>query len=269
MIIIGEKINGAIPKTAAAIEARDGAYIRELAVAQEEAGADYLDVCAGTAPDKEEEALRWLLGVVQGASDLPVCLDSPDPRMIVRVMGAVEHPGILNSISAEGEKCAVLLPVLAERPEWGVMALCSGNEGVSETAGQKMAVAKCLMDQVEAHGIAEERVFIDPLVLALSAVGSSSVEFCRAIEAIHGSWPGVHVAAAVSNISYGTPARSLLNSRFLTLALEHGLDAGIVDPTNRDIIGSVYAADALMGRDRHGRKYNGAFRKGLIGPVKK
>jgi len=106
-------------------------------------------------------------------------------------------------------------------------------------------------------------------VLALSAVGSSSVEFCCAIELIHESWPGVHVAAAVSNISYGTPARSLLNSRFLAIALEHGLDAGIVDPTNRDIIGSVYAADALMGRDKHGRKYNGAFRKGLIGPVKK
>jgi len=146
MIIIGEKINGAIPKTAAAIEARDEAYIRELAIAQEEAGADYLDVCAGTAPEKEEEALRWLLGIVQSASDLPICLDSPDPRMIVKVMDAVEHPGILNSISAEGEKCAVLLPVLAEHPEWSVMALCSGNEGVSETAGQKMAVAKGLMD---------------------------------------------------------------------------------------------------------------------------
>jgi len=269
MIIIGEKINGAIPKTAAAIEARDEAYIRKLAVAQEQAGADYLDVCAGTAPDKEEEALRWLLGIVQDVSELPICLDSPDPHMIVNTMDAVKHPGILNSISAEGEKCDVLLPVLEKHPEWSVMALCSGNAGVSETAEQKIAVAQGLMDQVKARGIAEDRVFIDPLVLALSAIGNSSIEFCRAIEMIHGAWPGVHVAAAVSNISYGTPARSLLNSRFLTIALEHGLDAGIVDPTNRDIIGSMYATDALMGRDRHSRKYNNAFRKGLIGPVEK
>lgn len=262
MIIIGEKINGAIPKTAAAIEARDEGYIAALAKDQEEAGADYLDVCAGTTPDKEYDALSWLLEVVQEASDVPINLDSPDPNMIVKTMSQVGHPGILNSISAEGDKCAILLPAMESNPAWSVMALCSGNAGISETAEQKLEVCQGIMDQIRASGIAQERVFVDPLVLALSAVESSCVEFCRSIDMVHDTWSGVHVAAAVSNISYGMPARSLMNSRFLTLALEHGLDAGIVDPLNRDIIGSLRATDALMRHDRHCRAYNSAFRKG-------
>jgi 5-methyltetrahydrofolate corrinoid/iron sulfur protein methyltransferase len=269
MKIIGEKINGAIPSTAKAIEDRDADYIADLAKRQTEAGADYLDVCAGTTPEKEYDALSWLLEVVQGASDVPICLDSPDPDMIVKTMGQVDHPGILNSISAEHSKCDVLLPVLERHPEWSVMALCSGNEGVSETCEQKMGVAAGIMEQVAAHGIANERVFLDPLVLAASAVEGSAVEFCKAIDAAHGKWPGINVAAAISNVSFGTPARALLNRVFLALCLEHGLDAAIMDPTSREMIGTAYAADLLMARDRHGRKYNGAYRKGKIGPVKK
>ncbi len=82
MIIIGEKINGAIPSSAGAIEARDAAFIRDLAVRQTEAGADYLDVCAGGDPEKELDALCWLVDTVQAAVDTPLCIDSPNPEIL-------------------------------------------------------------------------------------------------------------------------------------------------------------------------------------------
>ena len=268
MIVIGEKINGAIPSTAQAIKDRDADYIRDLAVKQVEAGADYIDVCAGTAPSEEYDALCWLLGIVEECTDKPICLDSPDPRMLVKVAPQVKHPGILNSISDEGEKCDVIVPYLAEHPEWSVMVLCSSDSGPSETCVRKIEVAQDIMAKLEAAGVGQERVFIDPVVLSVSTVSGAGSEFIDAVRELKELWPGVKVAAAVSNISYGAPVRGLLNHIFLAFNLQAGLDAAIVDPLNRDIRGTVYAAEALLNQDPHCRKYNKAYRKGLIGKPK-
>ena len=112
MIVIGEKINGFIPKTLAAIESQDADYIRELARGQEENGADYLDICAGVSSDKELETMKWLIELAQEASDLPLCLDSSSPAILVETMKLVDKPGIINSVSLEVEngqsKCDVI-----------------------------------------------------------------------------------------------------------------------------------------------------------------
>ena len=268
MIIIGEKINGAIPKTAEAIRTRDADYILNLVQMQEAAGADYLDVCAGTAPEQEYDALCWLIDVVQGAATKPICIDSPDPRMLERVFPKLQKPGLINSISCEGEKCEVLLPILQSNPAWGVVALCCDNNGVAAAAEDKTAIAVKLVEAAASYGVAPARIHVDPLVLALSAVNDSAVQFCRAIRMIKEKYPTVNVAAALSNISYGMPARALLNRNFLTLAMEAGLDSVIADPTNREVIGNIYATAALLGKDRFCRKYNNAFRAGKIGPKK-
>ena len=109
---------------------------------------------------------------------------------------------------------------------------------------------------------------IDPLVLALSAVNDSALQFFSAVRRIKEVHPTVNVTAALSNISFGMPVRKLVNTNFLTLAMEAGLDSVIADPLNRDVIGTIYAAEALLGRDRLCRRYNTAYRKGKIGPVK-
>ena len=112
MIIIGEKINGTIPVVKAAIEKRDADFIAERAIKQTEAGADFIDVCASTAPELEIEALKWLIDVVQDATETPLCIDSHNPRVIEAVFKYAKQPGLLNSISGEGDKCEVLLPLL-------------------------------------------------------------------------------------------------------------------------------------------------------------
>lgn len=266
MTVIGEKINGAIPKLAAAIRERDEAYIIESIREQERAGVDYLDICAGTAPEEEYGALCWLIDIAQANSDRPICLDSPDPRMLERVFPRVRKPGILNSISAEGNKCEILLPILRSEPDWQVIALCSGNGGIAAAAEEKAALAFTLIEEAARYGVAPERIHIDPLVLALPAVNDSALQFCDAIRRIKARCPQVRIAAALSNISYGMPARALLNRNFLTMAMCAGLDTVICNPCDREIAGNLYATQALLGRDRHCRKYNSAFRSGQIGP---
>lgn len=269
MIIIGEKINGAIPKTGEAIACRNEDFIRELVKVQEESGADYLDVCAGTKPEDEFDALCWLIDVVQESASKPVCIDSPDPDMLVRVFPRIKTPGIINSISGEGNKCEVLLPLLRENPDWQVIALACDNDGISASADDKVKIAVSLIEKAAEYGISANRIHIDPLVLALSAVNSAAMGFCEAIRRIKEQYPEVYITAALSNVSYGLPVRNLLNTNFLTMAMMSGLDSVIADPTNRSFMGGILANEALMGKDHCCRKYNKAYRAGKIGPIKK
>ena len=268
MILIGEKINGAIPSVGNAIANRDEAWIIDLVQRQEAAGADYLDVCAGTTPELEYDTLCWLIDVVQSVANKPICIDSPDPHMLLRVFPKLTKPGLVNSISMEGEKCDVLLPLLKENPDWGVVALCCDPKGIAEKAEDKFALAVQLVEKAAAYGITPDRIHIDPLVLALSAVDNSALEFCKAIRMIKEKYPSINVTAALSNISYGMPARKVVNISFLVMAIESGLDSMIADPLNRDSMGVMYATEALMQKDKYCRKYNKAYRKGIFG-VKK
>lgn len=268
MIIIGEKINGAIPKTREAIDTRNAEYIQELVKKQEEAGADYIDICAGTAPEVEYETLCWLLDVVQEVSTKPLVIDSPDPQILVQVFKKVKAPGMINSISLEGEKCEVLLPLLRDNPAWKVVALACDQNGITEKAEAKAELAFRLIEKAAEYGVTPDRIHIDPLVLALSAVNCSALEFTKAIRLIKEKYPTVNVTAALSNISFGMPARRIINTNFLTLAMAAGLDSMIADPTSRPVIETIFGTEALLAKDRLCRNYNKAYRKGIIGPQK-
>lgn len=267
MIIIGEKINGAIPRVAGAIEKRDADYIRELAVRQVEAGADYLDVCAGTSPDKELDALCWLIDIVQQTVEIPLCIDSPNARIIEAVLPLTNKCGIINSVSDEGNKCEVIFPLM-QGNGWQVIALTCDDKGISAEPERKIEIARRLVEKGASYGIGTERMFIDPLVLALSAVHDSLVSFIEAVRGIKRQYPNLKITSGLSNISYGMPYRKIINLNFLTLALAAGMDSAIIDPTDRDTTATILAAEALLGKDKCGRKYNAAYRKGRIGPVK-
>lgn len=267
MIVIGEKINGTIPTVAKAIAERNGEIIKELVKRQEDAGADYLDVCAGTKPEEELDALRWLVEIVQSCTHVPICLDSPNPQILENVMTGIDKPGILNSVSGEGNKCDVLYPLLKGNT-WQIVALTCNENGIPSDAKTKVDIACKLIEEAGKYGITPERMHIDPLVLSLSTVSSALLEFTEAMREIKKSYPTVKVTAALSNISYGMPYRKLINQNFLTLAMASGLDSVIVDPSNRDIYGTILAVEALLNRDRLCRKYFKAFRAGRIGVQK-
>ncbi len=264
MIVIGEKINGAIAPVARAIADRDEAYIRDLARRQVNAGVDYLDVCAGTSPDQELEALKWLIGVVQEETDTRLCVDSPNARVIEEVLPMVRQCGLINSVSGEGDKCEVIFP-LVKNSAWEVVVLTCGQEGIPDSAPKKVEIARGLIEKAGTYGIGPERLFIDPLVLSLATANDSMLMFMESVREIKRLYPTVKTVSGLSNISYGMPYRKIINQNFLTLALSAGMDAAIINPENRDMVGSIFAVEALMGQDKHCRKYYKAFRDGKFG----
>jgi len=267
MIIIGEKINGSIPSTAKAIQEKNEAFIRNLAVRQTEMGANYIDVAAGTSPEQERDTLTWLINIVQDAVDTPICIDSSDCNVLLDMIPLVKKPGMLNSVSEEHGKCEILLPKVADTA-WKIVALTCDNRGISPDPKIKFEIAVTIVEKAKKLGISEDRLFIDPLVTTISTNGESLLSFNETLREIKKKYPAIHITSGLSNISFGMPYRKAINQQFLTLAMNAGMDSAIMDPISDDMRTTLYAVEALLGRDQNCRKYLTAFRKGLIGPKK-
>ncbi len=267
MIIIGEKINGSIPSTANAIALKDENFIRNLAISQAQFGADYIDVCAGTAPEIERETLKWLMDIVQDAVDTPLCIDSSDCDVLLDMLPYAKKTGLLNSVSEEHNKCEKLLPKICDT-NWKIIALTCDNNGISKDPKVKFEIAVTIVEKAKALGISEDRMFIDPLVTTLSTTNDALISFRQTTKAILERYPNIHITSGLSNISFGMPFRKAINQQFLTLAMEAGMDSAIMDPTSPDMRAALYATEALLGKDRLCRKYLQAYRNGVIGNKK-
>lgn len=264
MLIIGEKINGTRAEVAAAIAARDEAKIRELARAQVEAGADYLDVNAGTSAGEEPEALVWLVRTVQEEVDVPLSLDTPNPAALEAALAEVRRTPLVNSISGERERLAGSLP-LAAAHGCPVIALALDDTGMPKDADDRLRVIRRLLEETRRAGIPDESVYVDPLIMAISTGDEQGAIALETMRRVRAELPEAHLTGGLSNVSFGMPARGLINRAFIVLAIAAGLDVAITDPTNRDLMGTILAAEAVLGRDRFCRNYTSAFRAGRIG----
>lgn len=265
MIIIGEKINGAIPEIKKAIEEKDAGLIKIRAIQQAEAGADYLDICAGTHPGLEVKTLLWLMAIVQEVVDKPLCIDSSNPRTIEAVLKSAKKPGIINSVSGEGEKCEIIYPLI-KGTDWKVIALTCDGRGIPKDVESRVDIAVKLVEKSLAYGISLESILLDPLVIALATDSNSVLTFLKTMKRLKEIYPTIIITSGLSNISYGLPLRKILNRHFLTLALYYGMDSAIMDPCDRDLIATLYATEALLGRDQYCIEYCDAFRNNKIGP---
>ncbi len=268
MIIIGEKINGSIPSMGKAIQEKNEPYIIECAQKQANAGATYIDICASVPEEIEVETLKWLIELVQGTIDLPICVDSPSHHSIVAVLPFCKKVGLVNSVSMEGNKIETIFPVIAET-KWECIALLCDDKGIPTTVEKRLEVFAKIMLKAEEYNIDPSRLYIDPLVETLSTNGSSLTTFVECTREIKKRSPAVHVTSGLSNISFGLPIRKLINQAFMVLALGAGMDSAIIDPTNKDLLGLIYATKALLGQDEYCLEYITAYREGLIGPKAK
>ena len=263
MLIIGELINCTRKKVGEAAQKRDAEFFKDLARKQASAGAHMLDVNAGV-PEKEVELLSWLVDLVQGVVEIPLCLDSADPEAMAKALPLCKQRPMVNSISDEPARWA-LLPVLKEhRPR--VIALCLSESGVPSGVEDRVATACRLIDRLTAEGFALDDIYVDPCVMPI-ATGPHGQHLLAAVGQIVSRYPGVHISAGVSNVSFGLPVRKLLNETFLQLLMAHGLDAAIVDPCDPQLMMSVIAAEALLGRDANCKSYLRGYREGRLGPV--
>lgn len=269
MIIIGEKINGAIPAVGKAIAERNDEVIRARVRAQAAAGADFIDCAASCDTELEYDAMVWLLDIIQQETEIPVCIDSPNAELLARLIKEerIKRPGMVNSVSMEGGKCDKIMPLIAGT-DWNVIGLTCDDGGIPAEPEKRVEIAKRIIAKADEYGIARKNLHIDPCVMSLAVAPTSQSDFISCVNAIHEYAPDVKVTGAISNVSYGMPARKFVNMSFMTAAVEAGLDSGIMDPTSENMMGIMYAAAALCGEDKGGRKYNRAFRKGLFGAKK-
>ena len=154
MIIIGEKINGAIPSIKEAIANRDEALIRERVQVQLPAKPDFLDCAPATEPALEYDAMKWLIGIMEEETDTPLCLDSPDPLLLKRLLeeGATQRPGCINSVNEEGTKCETLFPIIAGT-DWNVIGLTCDQDGIPLDPEKKIEIAKRIIDKYHKKGL--------------------------------------------------------------------------------------------------------------------
>nr|WP_320024277.1 methyltetrahydrofolate cobalamin methyltransferase [uncultured Acetobacterium sp.] len=263
MIIIGEKINGAIPSTAKAITEKDAEFIRNLVIKQAEAGADFIDVCASVDDDIELETMKWLIDIVQEATDVPISVDSPNVYTCIESMKYCNKPGLFNSVSLEGDKVDVAFKAIADT-KWECVALLNSDKGIPKTAKDRLDVFADLMVKVKEYNIAPSRMHIDPLIEMLCTSEDGITMVTEVIRDIKAQYPTIHVTGAVSNISFNLPARRIANQAFAVLAMSAGMDSFILDPLNKDMMGMLFATEAMMGEDEYCMEYIGAFREGIF-----
>ncbi len=264
MIIIGEKINATRKSIAAALEAGDADHIVQTALSQIQAGADYLDVNGGDPREgKEPENMAWMIEAVQANCDAAICVDSANLQAVKVGLSAAKKRPILNSISLESERLELLLPILAEH-DCMVIGLLMSDEGAPCGVEDRLKHAAALIEHFGRAGRKIEDIIIDPCFMTIATDQANGPNVINAIAAIRKEWPEVHIGGGCSNLSYGLPKRKLINFALLSQAIYHGMDAGLIDPTQPGIMGTIFAAEAVAGKDEFCMNYVTAEREGRL-----
>lgn len=252
MILFGEKLNSSIPATRRAMAAKNADSIRRLCTAQEEAGADYLDINTALFTDQEWETMRWALDIALESTGCGVMIDTPSVEVGRQALEYVkDRPVIFNSITLNDR--VELADTIAEKG-CGVVALPIGGH-MPTTARERFSNAIQLSQLLVECGVKPADIYMDVLVSALATAITAGTQALEAVSLIRESLPGIHVTCGLSNISFGLPQRKYINAAFLQFAMERGLDSAILDVTNTELRLSLLAAAAVLGKDDYCMDY--------------
>ncbi|MBR4554594.1 MAG: homocysteine S-methyltransferase family protein [Ruminococcus sp.] len=247
--VIGERINPTGKKRfKEALLAGDIDYILSQAIEQVHAGADILDVNVGLPGIDEKQMMVRVVKALQGVTDLPLQLDSTDPEVLDAGLRVYNGKAIVNSVNGEERSLSTVLP-LVKKYGTAVVGLCLDENGIPKTAGERFAIAERIVSRAEALGIGRENVFIDCLTLTASAEQEGVMETLNALERVRKEL-GCQTVLGVSNISFGLPAREIVNSNFLTMALTKGLTLPIINPNVASMMQSVRSYKLLANFDK-------------------
>jgi cobalamin-dependent methionine synthase I len=264
MLIVGERINTSRHPINEAVDRRDAAAIQMEVRLQMDGGADLIDVNAGSRRDSEVDDLLWLIEVIQGGfPEVRLCIDSPNPNSMKRVLDRVRLPPMLNSTTGERSRLEAMTPVIQKR-SCDIVALCIDDQGIPKTEAQTVENAVRLISQLEDLGVDRQRIYLDPVIQAVSTNTRAGMMALEAIDGIRRELDGVHIISGLSNISFGLPRRPLVNRAFLTLAVKAGLTAAILDPSDRGLMSALKAVQVLLGQDAWCQAYTRAFREGRL-----
>jgi 5-methyltetrahydrofolate--homocysteine methyltransferase len=272
-VAVWQGLYGDVTGQAAAVD-----YLQYLALRQETADASFLDVNVdefSTDIDERCRAIRWVADVVQAKSRLPLSIDSSNPAILRAGLAACDQKRsrpMVNSVSLERQDS---IPVAAEFKAV-VIASAAGERDLPADTGQRLANINRLMPLLAAVGIQGGSVYVDPLVFPVATDSNNAQSFLDAVTAIRKAYgPEIHISGGLSNVSFGLPARKLINQVFTWMAVEAGADSGILDPLqmNSKILAAAdttsepfkLAKALLTGEDMFGVDFIQAHRDGRLG----
>ena len=246
VVIIGESINPTRrKKLVSTLQEHNFEFVLELAAIQIKAGADVLDVNVGFPGVDDVMLLPETVKVLQDNFDVPLCLDSPNPKAIEAALKVAAGKCLINSVNGEEKSLSALLPVAKEYGA-AIIGLCMDDDGITHDPEKRLAIAEKIIERAIRAGIKAEDVVIDPLAMAVSADPNACLVTLGTIRLIHQKL-GHNITQGASNISFGLPDRESLNAAFMTLAIYAGLTCPIANPEK--ITSAVRATDLVLGRD--------------------
>lgn len=257
-VIIGEKLNPTgIKKLGQALVEREMDYVRHLAKRQVDWGADVLDVNVGHPQIEEAEVMPLVVEAVQSVVDVPLCIDSNEPKILEAGLNAIKGgKPLVNSVNGEEKQLAAVLPIVKARGA-AVIGLTIADEGIPPTAEGRLAAAAKVIERAAKIGIPIEDIIIDPLVMTVGHDSKAAMVTLKAIELIRNEF-GVNISLGASNVSFGLPDRHSVNAAMLSIAMQTGATCSITDPIK---LGSaIKATDLLLGKDPNSMRYLKYFR---------
>jgi 5-methyltetrahydrofolate--homocysteine methyltransferase len=257
-VLIGERINPAgKKKLAEALKTGNLEMVRREALAQTQAGADLLDVSVSLFGVDEVVLLPQAVQAVIDTVDIPLCLDSANPEALEAALKVYKGKPLINSVTGEERSLAKVLPLVKDYGA-AVIGLVQDDKGIPKNSERRVAIASNVVERAEAVGIDREDIIIDCLAFAAGADPSSGPAVIEAIRKIKAEL-GVNLTLGASNVSFGLPDRNLLNRAFVVMAIAAGVTCLIVDVAK--VRPAVVAADLILGRDKHARRYIEDYRR--------
>ena len=256
--VIGERINPTGKKAMKeALRKGDVDYMLNQALEQTGAGADILDVNVGLPEIDEAEMMVRVVKAIQGITDAPLQLDSTDPKVLEGALRVYCGKAIVNSVNGDEESLTAILP-LVKKYGAAVVGLTLDRKGIPKSTEERMVIARRILDRALSYGIRREDVYIDCLTLTVSAEQAGASQTLEALRRVHAEL-GLKTVLGVSNISFGLPARPLVNQNFLTMAMSAGLDLPIINPNVDAMMAAVRCFHLLTNVDTDAREFIAAY----------
>lgn len=256
-VIIGERINPTGKKLLAqALADKDMGRVQKLALSQVAEGADILDVNVGAAGVDEVELLPMAVRAVMEVTDVPICVDSANPDALRAALRVVEGKALINSVNGEEKSLARVLPLVKEFGT-AVIGLCMDDDGIPATVAGRVAVARKIVERAATYGIPAEDILIDCLALSVCTDATAGSVTLSAIRAVREEL-GLNMTLGASNVSFGLPDREAINEVFLSMAMQNGVNAPIVNPSPARK--GILISDLVMGRDEYAMRFVGYVR---------
>ena len=258
-VIIGERINPTgRKKFQELLRAGDLSTIAVDVESQVKGGADMLDVNMGVPLTDEPALLSKAIKMIQGITDLPICIDSSVIEALQAGLEAYEGKALVNSMTGEDDRMDLILPLI-KKHNAAIIALPNDEIGIPATAAERIVITEKIIRAVEKHGISLDNLVIDPLAMTVGADPEAVKITLETIHLIREKF-GLNMTLGASNISFGLPNRHALNAAFLPAAMSHGLTCAVMDARTPAINEAVRAADLLLGLDQWGGNWISRFR---------